>query len=87
MWETSWENLGNILGKPGKHPGKTWETSWENLGRVWETTWENLGRMWETTGEKPEKHTGLGRHLHAVGGENLLPSPGLTVRARNLLRI
>jgi len=29
--------------------------------------------MWETTGEKPEKHTGLGRHLHAVGGENLLP--------------
>jgi len=44
-----------------------------------------LGRMWETTWEKPEKHTGLGRYLHAVGGENLLPSPGLTAHAGNLL--
>ena len=70
MWETSWENLGNKLGKLGKQTGKTWG---------------NLGRMWETTGEKPEKHTGLGRYLHAVGGENLLPSPGLTVHASNLL--
>lgn len=29
-----WEQLGKILGKLGKNPGKTWKKSWENLGKI-----------------------------------------------------
>jgi len=46
MWETSWENLGNILGKLGADVGN-------NLGKLGADVGNNLGKLGADVGNTP----------------------------------